>query len=141
MKKGSGKIFCDTAPFIYCIEENDEYYHVVRNFFLENVEADLVTSAITVGEYLTMPYRTGKIEYAKAFYKMIEDMDVELIDVSREIADEAARIRAEYEGFKLMDAIQLAAAVREGCNLFLTNDKQLRQFKEIEVVIVSDMTS
>ncbi len=30
-----------------------------------------------------------------------------------------------------MDALQLAATVISGCNVFLTNDKQLRQYTEI----------
>ena len=46
----------------------------------------------------------------------------------------AARIRATYKGFKSMDALQLASACLAGCDLFLTNDKQLLQFQEIQCV-------
>lgn len=38
-----------------------------------------------------------------------------------------------------MDAIQLAVACLEGCDLFLTNDKQLRQFKEIKCITVEEL--
>ena len=38
-----------------------------------------------------------------------------------------------------MDALQLAAAVISGCNAFLTNDKQLRQFMEIKVMTMDDL--
>lgn len=51
----------------------------------------------------------------------------------------AAQIRAEYNGFKAMDALQLTAAVIMGCDFFLTNDKQLRQFKEIECRTVDEL--
>ncbi|MCR5061201.1 MAG: PIN domain-containing protein [Saccharofermentans sp.] len=58
-----------------------------------------------------------------------------------DIADKAAQIRARYTSFKAMDALQLAAAVLSGCDCFLTNDKQLQQFDEIEVQLVSDLTN
>ena len=47
-------------------------------------------------------------------------------------------IRAEYGYFKAMDALQLASACIHGCDLFLTNDKQLKQFKEIPCVTVEE---
>ncbi len=37
-----------------------------------------------------------------------------------------------------MDALQLAAACVLGCDLFLTNDKQLRQFKELRCITVEE---
>ena len=56
------------------------------------------------------------------------------------IAEKAAQIRAEYRGFKSMDALQLASACLSGCDLFLTNDKQLRQFKELKCITVEELT-
>ncbi len=38
-----------------------------------------------------------------------------------------------------MDALQLASAVKNGCGVFLTNDKQLRQFKELTVITMDDL--
>ena len=38
-----------------------------------------------------------------------------------------------------MDTIQLAVACFEECDLFLTNDKQLRQFKEIRCITVDEL--
>ena len=37
-----------------------------------------------------------------------------------------------------MDALQLATACITGCDLFLTNDKQLRQFEEIRCITVEE---
>ena len=64
---------------------------------------------------------------------------MEMIEISQEIANKASQIRAEYKGFKAMDAIQLATACIMGCDLFLTNDKQLRQFKEIKCITVDEL--
>ncbi len=38
-----------------------------------------------------------------------------------------------------MDALQLAAASLAGCDLFLTNDKQLKQFGEIKCITVGEL--
>ena len=55
------------------------------------------------------------------------------------MAETAAQIRAKYSGIKAMDALQLASAITSGCDVFLTNDKQLRQVNEIQVLLVDDL--
>ena len=37
-----------------------------------------------------------------------------------------------------MDTLKLATACINGCDLFLINDKQLRQFKEMKCIIVDE---
>ena len=128
------KAFVDTAPFIYFIEKdenNPQYYDKVKKFFSNGYEADkkFVTSVITMEEYFVFPYRN----------KLYSTTDMEIVEVNQEIAKKAAQIRAEYKGFKAMDAIQLAVACLTKCDLFLTNDKQLRQFKEIKCITVDEL--
>lgn len=64
---------------------------------------------------------------------------MEIIEINQEIAKKAAQIRAEYKGFKAMDALQLSIASMSKCDLFLTNDKQLKQFREIECLTVGEL--
>lgn len=70
---------------------------------------------------------------------MMQTMNIEIVNVDQEIAKKAAQIRAEYKGFKAVDAFQVAAASLAGCDLFLTNDKQLRQFAEIKCITVGEL--
>lgn len=37
-----------------------------------------------------------------------------------------------------MDCLQLATACVQQCDLFLTNDKQLRQFGELKCMVIDD---
>lgn len=74
-----------------------------------------------------------------SFYAFLEGMDVEVMSINKSIAVKAAQIRAEYKHFKAMDALQLATACMTGCDLFLTNDKQLRQFTEIKCMTVDEL--
>ncbi|RKI37103.1 PIN domain-containing protein, partial [bacterium D16-59] len=71
--------------------------------------------------------------------RLVDVLNIGIISIDKEIADKAARIRAEYKAFKAMDALQLAAACITGCDLFLTNDKQLRQFREIKCITVEEL--
>lgn len=48
-------------------------------------------------------------------------------------------IRSQYKYFKGMDALQIATAITSRCDLFFTNDKQLRQVKEIPSITVDEL--
>ena len=138
------KVFVDTAPFIYFIEKdsnNPQYHEKVKMFFKDGYDNDkkFVSSVITMEEYFVYPYRNKEYSFIDMFDRLVKTTNMEIIEISREIAKKAAKIRAEYKGFKAMDALQLAAACLSGCELFLTNDKQLRQFKEIKCLTVEEL--
>lgn len=138
------KVFVDTAPFIYFIENNDnnlQYHEKVKEFFKYGYDnnKNFVTSVITVEEYFVFPYRNRDYALIDMFYRLAATTDMEIVEINEEIAKKAAQIRAEYKGFKAMDALQLATACLLKCDLLLTNDKQLRQFKEIKCLTVEDL--
>lgn len=111
----------------------------MKKFWKEYENCDYVTSAVTVTEYLTYPYQQNNVNMINAFYAFIDGMDIDIKSIDKVIAEKAAQIRAEYKFFKTMDALQLATACLSGCDLFLTNDKQLKQFKEIKCITVEEL--
>lgn len=138
---GFRKVFLDTAPLIYYLENNPQYFSGMESFFdlCCEKEIEIVTSSITVEEYCVYPYRTGDRELIRKFYSFLNDMEIEIISVTRQIAEKAARIRAEYKDFKAMDALQLATASMTDCDMFLTNDRQLSQFRDIPCRLVDEL--
>ena len=68
---------------------------------------------------------------------LLMNRHVRLFPLEKTIAEEAAQIRAQY-GFKTPDCIQLATAVKERADLFITNDAQLRKFSGVEVLVLDD---
>ena len=76
------------------------------------------------------------MEKIAVFFDFLNYTGIPLIPIDATIAQKAAQIRAEYRGFKTMDALQLASACVYGCDVFLTNDKQLRQFAELNCVVL-----
>lgn len=138
------KAFVDTAPFIYFIEKdsnNPHYYEKVRNFFKYGYNNDkkFVSSVITIEEYFVFPYRNKEYSYIDMFNRLVVTTNMEIVEINQAIAKKAARIRAEYKGFKAMDALQLAVACLTKCDLFLTNDKQLKQFEEIKCFTLEEL--
>lgn len=135
----SKNIFLDTAPIVYYLENNELYYSYMKKFWKEYEDCDYVTSAVTVTEYLTYPYQQNNMKLINSFYAFVDGMDIEIKSIDKAIAEKAAQIRAEYKFFKTMDALQLATACLSGCNLLLTNDKQLKQFKEMKCLTVEEL--
>ncbi len=138
------RAFIDTAPFIYFIEKdnrNPQYHEKAKKFFKSGYDSGkkFVTSVITVEEYFVFPYRNKEYSYIDMFHRLVAITDMEIREINQEIAKKAAQIRAEYKGFKAMDALQLAAACISGCDLFLTNDRQLKQFQEMKCLTVEEL--
>ena len=124
---GFKRVFVDTAPFIYYLENNAQYKESIKRFFTDCLEnkVQIVTSVITVEEYLVFPYSSGKMEFAQHRLSII--------------AERGAKIRGQYKAFKAMDALQIATAIISGCDMFFTNDKQLRQEKELPCITVEEL--
>ena len=134
-------VFIDTAPFIYFIEKSDLYFDTMKRFF-ENCYGKgtrLATSAITMEEYCVYPLKNGNAKSVQNFRAFLADMEIPVLSVDSEIAYLAATLRAKYLAIKAMDALQLASAICSDCDVFLTNDKQLRQVEEIQVSLVDDL--
>ena len=134
------RVFMDTAPLIYFFDNDENFGEKTLHIFEELIsnERDIVFSSISCMEYLVMPYRTGNIEKQEALFEFIKRYNIDICSVTLEIAKNAARIRAQYKNFKAMDSIQLASAAYFGCDTFLTNDIQLKQFKEIKCILINE---
>lgn len=88
---------------------------------------------------MVFPYRSNQLQYIELFERLLKSLKVDVISIDREIAKKASQIRAAYKTFKAMDSLQLAASCLSGCELFLTNDKQLIQFKEQKCMLIDEL--
>ena len=77
----------------------------VKKFFVKCIEENIqiVTSVITIEEYLVFPYSSGKMEFADNFKRFIEYMNIEVVDIDSKIAEQGAKISGQYKNFKAMD--------------------------------------
>ena len=127
---GYKKIFLDTTPIIYFLDADINYAEKVERIFEGLIEnrSSMVTSTVTCTEY-------KKID---VFFEFLTDCNVQIQPIDINTAKKAAQIRARYKDFKTMDCLQLATACLQQCDLFLTNDRQLRQFDEVKCMVVDD---
>lgn len=136
----AGLIALDTSPFIYHLEDVALYSDLTEALFLWITRPGrrAVTSTLTLLEVLVGPYRARDEARVNEFYARLTTFPhLEWIPPSVEIADRAAGLRAAH-GLRVPDAIQLATARASGATLFLTNDRRLPSFDDVEVLMLDD---
>ncbi len=135
------KVFLDTTPIIYFLDDNPNYsdkVETILSLFIKQ-KIQIITSVITCSEYLILPYRTNNIEKEIAFFEFLNDCKIPICQIDLNTAKLASTIRAKYNYFKAMDCLQIASAMSHNCDLFLTNDKQLKQFNAITCLTIDDL--
>ena len=130
------RIYLDSAPLIYLVENVSPYVEqLVQRLSPKDVHQ--VCSDLTRLECRVKPLRDGNTALLTAFDSYFTEIISETVPMSHTVMDLATEIRARY-GFKTPDAIHLACATITNCDLFLTNDKQLRQFNEVPVEVIGN---
>jgi len=136
-----GIVAVDTAPFIYFVERHPTHSTALLPFFqaLDAGEIFGVTSILTVVEVLVQPLRRGDIELANKYRDiLLGARHLKTLELSRDIAEEAARLRAVHN-FQTPDAMQLATAVCAGAIAFVTNDAALKSISTVRVIHLDDL--
>jgi predicted nucleic acid-binding protein len=143
VEKLSGKtVGLDTGPLIYYIERTPGYVEILRPFFqsVDRGEISVVTSIITLLEVLVQPIRRGDQYLARRYRKMLfRTRDLTTILLSSDIAEEAAKLRAEYSSIRTPDSIQMATAVKKSATFFLTSDNRLPSLPDLQVLKLDEL--
>lgn len=135
------KVFLDTPCFIYAIEKNNKYLGKVKDL-LDQVSVgkiEAVSSIITLSELLVQPFKNDDKILINVYFELVTQMpNFTLVSPRVETAIETAKIRAKLN-ITLPEAFQLALAKEYSCSQFITNDKGLKRYKEVEVVVLDDL--
>lgn len=133
-------VFLDTSCFIYAFEEHDKFGEPAAEIFdlLSEDELKAFSSIVTVAEVLAKPFEKGDEALAARYHEVFKFLpNFSILSPDYKTATLAAEVRGDY-GFGLLDSFQLALSVKNNCKLFVTNDKQLKQFEALKVVCLSD---
>lgn len=137
------RIYLDTNLFIYAVEEIAPHAGQVRPFLqaADRGEIVLVTSLLALAETLVMPFRKRDdvlaSTYRELFVRPPTGLHVARLDAG--VLQLAARLRATLDSLHLPDAIHLATAESEQCDLVLTNDKRLKAATNVHVVVLAEI--
>jgi predicted nucleic acid-binding protein len=118
-------LYVDTNILIYLLERHTHYSQRVANEldnFTADPDAKLVTSAITVTEFLA-----GTKSSSLATLHNVPRL--ELIALDAQLAEKAGDIMRK-NSIQIGDAIHLATAIHLSADLLFTNDKQLIKLAE-----------
>ena len=123
----------DTNIFIYHYSGNPSWVQLTEQVFnsLADDKIKAVTSSLTLAELLS--FKTSDLKLKELFESFIITPNLTILPLDTTTALEAARIRRQY-GFRLPDSVQLATALTAKAQAFITNDKNLRSFREIPVI-------
>jgi predicted nucleic acid-binding protein len=139
---GSEKVFFDTAPFIYLVENNPKYYLPVAEYMADLIsekEGLLSTSVLSIAEFLVKPAREKDQKLQNDFETFLRELNFQISEINYNIAILSSRLRSNYSFLKGIDSLQLAAALDLNCSAFLTNDKRLKSIKEIQIILIEDL--
>jgi predicted nucleic acid-binding protein len=140
---GRGPVGLDTVVFIYFMEEHHRFLSVVAPVFSAVASARLraITSGITLLETLVIPYRSGNSALAARYEALLtRSRGIRFVDLDRRLLRSAAHLRALFS-VRTPDALQLAAALGNGCTVFLTSDRSLPRIPGLQIFQVSDYAS
>ena len=133
-------LFFDTAPIIYFVEKNLQFFPVVEAIFdaVDSGKIIAFTSPITLSESLIFPYKQENKELADTFCSLIINANnTHFVSIDESIGLLAAQLRVKYN-LSLTDAIQISTAINSKCDGFLTNDIQLKRVTEIEIIVIKE---
>lgn len=131
----------DTPPFIYFVERHPAYLNIVREIFrrVDSMAIAGYSSVITLTEVLAQPKRAHNSEVEDEYRDLLlHSRNFNLIPIDYSIAEIAADLRARYR-LRTPDALQLAATINIGCEVFLTNDAALQRVTELRVLVLDEL--
>jgi len=139
--KNISLIAFDTAPVIYFVEANPKYDALVTTIFerVENGEMTGITSVISLCEVLIHPIRNQNLNLKQRYLDILQNSpNFFTKSINLATAERAAGLRAKYN-LRTPDALQIAAALENGCDAFLCNDKDLKRVTELKILILDEL--
>lgn len=90
-------------------------------------------------ELLVQPYRLSELDRVDKFYALFSTYPhLDWIEPTLEIADRAAKLRAEHN-LRTPDALQAATALVCGATGFVSNDPVFRRVPNLDTIILDQL--
>jgi predicted nucleic acid-binding protein len=134
----------DTTIFIYHVEANQKYLPLTRTIlkYVESGQGSGIISTVAVMELTVHPWRINRGDVARQYEALLVNFpNLKLVSVTREVARQAAQLRAKYN-LRPADALQVATAMVSDATAWVSNDRQLARLEPaIEVINLEDFVA
>lgn len=139
--RSSQTISLDTNIFIRALDDSTHLGDKARELIIEIKETAprVFISTILLEEFFVRVYKDkqDKEETNILDFLTIGGLGT-FVNMDRQVALLAAKIRADYSSLRSPDAIHLASAISAGANTFITTDKRIpRKIGKLRVEILS----
>jgi predicted nucleic acid-binding protein len=125
-------VYLDANVFIFFFEANPTVSDPVKKLFqeLRRHPGAGVTSELTLAEVLAGSHQEGPQRKRAYLDLIVWSKFLALVPINREILYESAELRRMHQSahdkkLDLPDAIHLFTAIREGCSIFASADRQI----------------
>ncbi len=130
----------DTSLFIYHLEAHPAY-QPLTTCILNSVQAgelQAIVSMVTLMELTVHPWRLNQPLIARQYEALLAHFpNLRLADVTRDVARQAAQLRANYN-IRPADALQVATAVISHATAYITNDRGLSRLNPLLTILILD---
>jgi len=137
----SGIVYVDANSAIYSVEKIEPYNSLLLSMWQGAQAGDfrVVSSELLLLETLVKPLRTADAVLEASFRALLlSSHELRLMPITISILDSAAHVRAAT-GLKTPDAIHAATALAIGCDLFVTNDRDLTRVPGLAIALLDDI--
>ena len=133
------KVFLDSAPVIYTLGEDPSWSLKAKAAIRYCIEAGLplLSSPVTLAECLAG--EPDPLKGRNPIDFLLRTSEIDSLPIDDVVGIQAGLLR-QRRGWKLPDCLQMAFALRNGCDAFLTNDSGFANTDlAIDVILLSEL--
>ena len=138
-------VLLDTSVLIYYLEGIEPYNLLAKEIFQDIVDENIrgFLSVISVTEFVAKPLGTDKLMDIEGFKQFLASLPIQVLEVNYEIAERAGKLRSQYPSIPTPDALIVATALENDCDVFVTNDKRLKKLEVfgLTVIVLNDFVA
>ena len=105
-----------------------------RDVVDENIRGFL--SVISITEFVAKPLVTEHAIDIEDFKQFLESLPIQVLEINYETAERAGKLRSQYPSVPTPDALIVATALENDCDIFVTNDKRLKKLEVYGVTVI-----
>jgi predicted nucleic acid-binding protein len=134
--EAASRVYVDTSIFVYFIEATPNFHPKAKALFerIDTMGASIWTSELTVAECMYKPAQDKNAALLAIYETLFEKTGgIELLALDGAVAKRAA-LRGGELGLRLIDAIHYLTALEQGCDIFVTSDKNFKSGPRMRVI-------
>lgn len=131
-------VLLDTSVFIYFLEGVEPYNFLAEEIFQDIVDENIrgFLSVISITEFIAKPLIDENETDVEDFKQFLSALPIQVLELNYEIAERAGKLRSQYPSVPTPDALIVATALENDCDVFVTNDKRLKKLEVYGITVI-----